>query len=81
MTPASVILLASAISLSDSSDNSDEKALRVIGLYCYKSYGIEKEVKDYTKEVLPEEFKMYSGLVTATYTVVVRKKIQFTWTF
>lgn len=58
-----------------------DRAIKTIATYQYRETGMEKKVKDYTKEMLPDEMKKLSGLAVIGYTMVVNKRLELKWTF
>lgn len=76
----SAVLIA-GISMSNSYDNSDQKAMRALALYTYKDSGTERMMKDYSKKILPDDFRRNAGLIFAIGDTIQKKHITLTWTF
>lgn len=81
METVTTILLSAMIAKSHSYDNSNLKALRTLALYSYKNSEVERNLKSFVKNELPDEFKNNVGIVVAIVTVVHKKRVEFIWTF
>lgn len=81
MELVNTLMLTGAILLSDSYDNSKEKAIKTLALYEYKTLGMETQVKKYTRKLLPDEMRNYTGILVASYSILVNNRIEVRWTF
>ena len=75
------LVLATAITGSRTPAGQEQDALKALAKATYIESGLDKDVKRFEKEFLPDEVRKYGGWVTTIIKIERERQITYEWTF
>lgn len=78
---ALVIIFAPHKALCDRNEDQQIEALKTVMNVSYKQFGIEENINNYIKNLIPDDYKKYAAHVAPIVDGISKKRVELKWEF